>query len=87
MRFLPLAAALMTPFFMLLKKLNLFRVSPEVEAQGLDVSHHGGSAYPHEAAGKGANGGSDMFAMSPDMVDRKIAEALEKYKKEAAVAV
>ena len=47
----------MTPFFMLLKKLNLFRVSPEVEAQGLDVSHHGGSAYPHEAAGKGANGG------------------------------
>lgn len=76
---------LMTPFFMLLKKLNLFRVAPEVEAQGLDVSHHGGSAYPHEAAGKGTNGGSDMFAMSPDMVDRKIAEALEKYSKQASV--
>lgn len=31
----------MTPFFILLKKVGLFRVSPEVEAQGLDVSHHG----------------------------------------------
>lgn len=33
--------AIMTPFFMILKKIGLFRVSPEVEAQGLDVSHHG----------------------------------------------
>ena len=28
-------------FFLVLKKVGLFRVSPEVEAQGLDVSHHG----------------------------------------------
>jgi hypothetical protein len=36
--------AIMTPFFLLIKKLGWFRVSPEVEAAGLDVSHHGGSA-------------------------------------------
>jgi len=35
---------IMTPFFMILKRVGLFRVSPEVEAAGLDVSHHGGSA-------------------------------------------
>lgn len=69
----------MTPFFLLLKKLNLFRVSPEVEAQGLDVSHHGGSAYPHELAAKGVNiNGDSGFSMTPEMVDRKIEEALER---------
>jgi Amt family ammonium transporter len=67
---------IMTPFFLLLKKLDLFRVSPEVEAAGLDVSHHGGSAYPHEMAGKGMEGGA--VALTPDMIDRKIAEALAK---------
>ncbi|KAI3435774.1 hypothetical protein D9Q98_001832 [Chlorella vulgaris] len=72
-------AATMTPFFLLLKKLNLFRVSPEVEAQGLDVSHHGGSAYPHELAAKGVNiNGDSGFSMTPEMVDRKIEEALER---------
>ena len=62
---------IMTPFFMLLKKLNLFRVAPEVESAGLDVSHHGGSAYPHEKAGKAAEMGS---MMTPEMVDLKINE-------------
>ncbi|KAI7840216.1 hypothetical protein COHA_005998 [Chlorella ohadii] len=76
--------AIMTPFFMLLKKLGMFRVSPEVEAQGLDVSHHGGSAYPHE---EGKNGKAlESFGLTADMVDRKIAEALEKYKKESGAA-
>jgi Amt family ammonium transporter len=32
--------------FMILKKLGLLRVSAEVEAVGMDVSKHGGSAYP-----------------------------------------
>ncbi|PSC68349.1 ammonium transporter [Micractinium conductrix] len=79
--------ALMTPFFMLLKKVGLFRVSPEVEAQGLDVSHHGGSAYPHET--KGANGGAKGelgFGITPEMVDRKIEEALEKMRKQMGTA-
>ncbi|KAL4458386.1 hypothetical protein ABPG75_013251 [Micractinium tetrahymenae] len=76
--------AIMTPFFIILKKVGLFRVSPEVEAQGLDVSHHGGSAYPHEG-GKGTNGtgkGDMVFGLTPEMVDRKIEEALEKMKKD-----
>lgn len=39
----------MIPFFYILKKLHLFRVSPEDEALGLDASYHGGSAYPGES--------------------------------------
>lgn len=39
----------MTPLFLLLKMLNLFRVDPEEEEAGLDVSHHGGSAYSRSA--------------------------------------
>lgn len=73
----------MTPFFILIKKIGLFRVSPEVEAQGLDVSHHGGSAYPHDKSGKGADAGLAM--LSSDMVDRKIEEAMAKFKKDIAV--
>jgi Amt family ammonium transporter len=64
---------IMTPFFFVLKKLNLFRVPPEVESAGLDVSHHGGSAYPHdpEVAGSGVT-------ITSDMLDRKIEEALAR---------
>ena len=64
---------IMTPFFMILKKLNLFRVPPEVESAGLDVSHHGGSAYPHdpEVAGSGVS-------ITSEMLDRKIEEALAR---------
>lgn len=46
----------------------------------------GGSAYPHEggkAVGGNGNGKGDMdFGLTPDMVDRKIQEAMEKMKKE-----
>lgn len=44
----------------------------------------GGSAYPHE---EGKNGKAlESFGLTADMVDRKIAEALEKYKKENGAA-
>lgn len=39
---------LMGPFFLLLKYLNMFRVDELEEEMGLDVSHHGGPAYPSE---------------------------------------
>jgi len=35
----------MTPFFVLLKVLGMFRVDPLEEQVGLDISHHKGSAY------------------------------------------
>jgi hypothetical protein len=31
---------------MIMKKVGILRVPPEEETLGLDVSHHGGSAYP-----------------------------------------
>ena len=44
----------------------------------------GGSAYPHE---EGKNGKAlESFGLTADMVDRKIAEALEKYKKDNGTA-
>lgn len=48
----------------------------------------GGSAYPHEG-GKGVGGGNgDVgFSLTPDMVDRKIEEALEKLKKDMPASV
>jgi Amt family ammonium transporter len=38
-------AVQMIPFFVVLRRLNLFRVDPEDEKAGLDISHHGGCAY------------------------------------------
>jgi Amt family ammonium transporter len=37
--------AVMTPFFIVLNMLNLFRVDPLEEEVGLDISHHRGAAY------------------------------------------
>ena len=36
----------MTPLFLALQKMGVLRVAADIEAQGLDVSHHGGEAYP-----------------------------------------
>jgi ammonium transporter, Amt family len=36
---------IMTPFFLLLNALGMFRVNPLEEEVGLDISHHRGSAY------------------------------------------
>lgn len=58
----------MVPFFFLMKALGLLRVSPEEEHEGLDISHHGGSAYPSDQIRleKGSVGGgpnnSDVMA-------------------------
>ena len=41
-----------------MKALGLLRVSPEDEHEGLDISHHGGSAYP-----------KDMIRMEKGTVD------------------
>ena len=73
---------LMTPFFFILKKVGLFRVPAEVEAAGLDVSHHGGSAYPHEAPGgaKAIAPSAGGITLTAEMIDRKIEEALAKAK-------
>lgn len=37
---------MMVPLWLLLKIVGLLRVDPAHETAGLDVSHHGGSAYP-----------------------------------------
>ncbi len=69
---------LMTPFFIILKKTGQFRVPPEIEAAGLDVSHHGGSAYPHDPETARAKSGG--ISLTPEMIDRKIEEALARAK-------
>jgi len=40
---------IMTPFFLVLKVLGMFRVDPLEEEVGLDISHHKGSAYNMES--------------------------------------
>jgi Amt family ammonium transporter len=39
--------AVMTPFFIALNALNMFRVDPLEEEVGLDISHHRGAAYDY----------------------------------------
>lgn len=43
-----MATAVQIPFFAAMKIFGLLRVPPEQEHEGLDISHHGGSAYPKE---------------------------------------
>jgi len=43
---------LMTPFFIVLNMLGMFRVDSLEEDVGLDISHHGGAAYNLEAPKK-----------------------------------
>ncbi len=64
---------IMVPFFFLLKKANMFRVPPEVESAGLDVSHHGGSAYPHDPEVSKTG-----VTITSEMIDRKIQDALSR---------
>ena len=42
--------AVMTPYFLLLRIMGLFRVDPLEEVVGLDISHHKGAAYDLQAA-------------------------------------
>lgn len=45
-------AGIMTPFFILINALGLFRVDATEERVGLDISHHKGAAYDMTAADK-----------------------------------
>ena len=60
-------AVLMTPFFLVLRWLGLMRVTPDVEALGLDISYHGGSSYPHERPA-GGSGAAGVLALGPEAV-------------------
>jgi Amt family ammonium transporter len=44
--------------FWLLKRFNLLRVEAEAEEQGMDVSYHGGTAYPGHMDGSTQSGGN-----------------------------
>lgn len=71
----------MIPFFWILKKLHLFRVSPEDEALGLDASYHGGSAYPGESE-------SDVaFSWGPSPLERSNGKPLSAPKADATATV
>lgn len=48
----------MIPFFLLTKVLGLLRVDAAEEHEGLDISHHGGSAYPKDMVKM--EGGADL---------------------------
>eukprot|EP00803_Ostreobium_quekettii_P009012 evm.model.scf_351.9 EVM.evm.TU.scf_351.9 scf_351:86824-94708(+) len=66
----------MVPFFAFLKALGLLRVLPEQEHEGLDISHHGGSAYPKELIKAGSwgsqrSGAGDMKEMRAEMATMK----------------
>jgi Amt family ammonium transporter len=46
------AMGIMTPFFLALNAVGMFRVDPTEEKVGLDISHHGGAAYDLSGAEK-----------------------------------
>lgn len=72
---------IMTPFFFLIKYLGLFRVPAEWEVQGLDISLHAGSAYPHDTTSKASDGNGRVhgnpLAGSEDL-DARIEAALAR---------
>ena len=77
----------MTPFFFLIKKVGLFRVPEEWEVQGLDVSLHAGTAYPHEPNANGFKLGDDGAArgavthanpLADSELDSRVAAALNR---------
>lgn len=45
-------AGIMTPFFIVLRALNMFRVDPLEEEVGLDISHHRGAGYDYSGPNK-----------------------------------
>jgi len=53
-------AAFMYPFFMALHAAHMLRVPEEEELEGLDLSHHGGNAYPEDAS---VGGGADITGL------------------------
>ncbi len=64
----------MIPFFWILKKLKLLRVSPEDEALGLDASYHGGTAYPGESTDVAFSWGGSPSGSQKDNSVRKATE-------------
>lgn len=70
----------MVPFFYVMKVLGLFRVSAEEEHEGLDTSHHGGSAYPQDTVSKmaGETGGSYASADELAALKRQLRDIEQK---------
>ena len=66
----------MVPFFAAMRLAGLLRVGEEEELMGLDVSHHGGSAYRGASrhAGHSRHGGS--VAGAPGLPGRDAKEAM-----------
>ena len=60
----------MIPFFFLMRMAGLLRVDEAEERMGLDVSHHGGSAYEANNAGDAAVKGRDAGATDEALLSR-----------------
>lgn len=74
---------IMTPFFMLLKRVGILRVPVDVEVMGLDVSYHGGTSYPGHldvhGPMNGLGGASASYkaqAETKALIEEAVAEAL-----------
>lgn len=64
-------AGLMTPFFLIINHLGLFRVDPTEERVGLDISHHKGAAY-------------DMTGADEKAVEQMLEDRASKHKGQTA---